>query len=88
MNRQTCRSSLQVTLDDDFNVPDSKPDIIRLLKPDGEIKITDKKQMNGKLLLNGSLLFRILYISDDTSRPLHTLQGELPFSESINLSED
>lgn len=88
MNRQTCRSSLQVTLDDDFNVPDSKPDIVRLLKPDGEIKITDKKQMNGKLLLNGSLLFRILYISDDAARPLHTLQGELPFSESINLSED
>ena len=88
MNRQTCRSSLQVTLDDDFNVPDSKPDIVRLLKPDGEIKITDKKQMNGKLLLNGSLLFRILYISDDAARPLHTLQGELPFNESINLSED
>ena len=35
MNRQTCRSSLQVTLDDDFNVPDSKPDILRLLAKDG-----------------------------------------------------
>jgi len=88
MNRQKCRSSLQMTLDDDFNVPDSKPDILRLLKTDGDIKISDKKQMNGKLLINGSLLFRILYISDDSSRPLHTLQGELPFSESINLSEE
>ena len=88
MNRQKCRSSLQMTLDDDFNVPDSKPDILRLLKTDGDIKISDKKQANGKLLINGSLLFRILYISDDTSRPLHTLQGELPFSESINLSEE
>jgi len=88
MNQQKCRSSLQMTLDDDFNVPDSKPDILRLLKTDGDIKINDKKQMNGKLLINGSLFFRILYISEDTSRPLHTLQGELPFSESINLSED
>ena len=88
MNRQKCRSSLQMTLDDDFNVPDSKPDILRLLKTDGDIKISDKKQMNGKLLINGSLFFRILYISEDTSRPLHTLQGELPFSESINLSEE
>lgn len=88
MNRQTCRSSLQITLDDDFNVPDSKPDIVRLLKTDGDIKITDKKQLNGKLLLNGSLLFRILYISEDTSRPLHTLQGELPFSETVNLSDE
>jgi len=88
MNRQKCRSSLQITLDDDFNVPDSKPDIVRLLKTDGEIKISDKKQANGKLLINGSLHFRILYISDDTSRPLHTLQGELPFSESVNLSEE
>lgn len=88
MNRQKCRSSLQMTLDDDFNVPDSKPDILRLLKTDGDIKLSDKKQMNGKLLINGSLFFRILYISEDTSRPLHTLQGELPFSESINLSEE
>ena len=88
MNHQKCRSSLQITLDDDFNVPDSKPDILRLLKTDGEIKISDKKLANGKLLLNGSLNFRILYISEDTSRPLHTLQGELPFSESVNLSEE
>lgn len=88
MNRQKCRSSLQMTLDDDFNVPDSKPDILRLLKTDGDIKITDKKQMNGKLLITGSLLFRILYISEDTSRPIHTLQGELPFSESIHLNEE
>ena len=88
MNHQKCRSSLQITLDDDFNVPDSKPDILRLLKTDGDIKISDKKQANGKLLLNGSLNFRILYISEDASRPLHTLQGELPFSESVNLSEE
>lgn len=88
MNRQKCRSSLQVTLDDDFNVPDSKPDILRLLKTDGDIKINDKKPANGKLLISGSLLFRILYISDDASCPLHTLQGELPFSESVNLNEE
>ena len=88
MNQQKCRSSLQMTLDDDFNVPDSKPDILRLLKTDGDIKIIDKKQMNGKLLINGSLMFRILYISEDNTRPLHTLQGELPFSESVNLNED
>lgn len=87
MNRQKCRSSLQITLDDDFNVPDSKPDIARLLKTDGEIKITDKKPMNGKLLITGTLLYRILYISEDSSRPLHTLQGELPFNESVNLNE-
>lgn len=77
-----------MTLDDDFNVPDSKPDILRLLKTDGDIRINEKKQMNGKLLLSGSLMFRILYISEDSSRPLHTLQGELPFSESVNLSEE
>ena len=87
MNRQKCRSSLQMTLDDDFNVPDSKPDIARLLKTDGEIRISEKKPMNGKLLITGSLLYRILYISEDLTRPLHTLQGELPFSESVNIEE-
>lgn len=77
-----------MTLDDDFNVPDSRPDIVRLLKTDGDIKINDKKLSNGKLLISGTLPFRILYISDDPVRPLHTLEGELPFNESINLIEE
>ena len=45
MNKLKCKSTLQLTLDDDFNVPDVKPDIDKIIKEQGEIKITDIKAM-------------------------------------------
>ena len=32
-----CRSDMQITLEDDVNVPDTKPDIDQLIKTRGEI---------------------------------------------------
>lgn len=86
MNKLKCRSSLQLTLDDDFNVPDVKPDIDRIVKEHGEIRINDVKAMNGKLLIKGLLAFNLIYISDD-SHPIHNITGEIPFDEVINMED-
>lgn len=87
MNKLKCKSNLQVTFDDDFNVPDMKPDISKLIKTQGEIKFTDQKINNGKLYVTGFLCFQVLYLSDETSRPIHCLQGQVPFEETINLND-
>jgi len=85
MNKLKCKSTLQLTLDDDFNVPDVKPDIDKIIKEQGEIKITDVKAMNGKLLVKGTLKFNVLYLSGDDPRPVHNIAGEIPFDEVINM---
>lgn len=87
MNQIKCRSSLQLTLDDDFNVPDSKPDIARLIQATGEIRFNDRKLMNGKLYVNGVLSFQALYLTENAARPVDAMRGELPFDESVNLEE-
>lgn len=87
MNKIRCKSNVQVTLDDDFNVPDIKPDIERIIKEQGNITIQDIKPMNGKLMVKGKLEFHLLYISNDNSRPVHTIHGELPFEEMVNMDE-
>lgn len=87
MNKLKCKSNLQVIFDDDFNVPDMKPDIAKLIKTQGEIKFTDQKISNGKLFTTGHLHFQVLYLSDETSRPIHSLQGQIPFEEMINLND-
>ena len=48
MNREKCRSSLQLTLDNDLNVPDVKPDIERIVREQGDIKVLDVKVSNGR----------------------------------------
>lgn len=85
MNKLRCKSTLQLTLDDDFNVPDVKPDIDQIITEQGEIKINDIKAMNGKLLVKGVLSFNILYLSEGDQRPIQNISGEIPFDEVINM---
>lgn len=87
MNKLKCKSSLQMTLDNDFNVPDVKPDIEHLVKEQGEVRISDVKSMNGKLIVKGTLVFNVIYVSDDHSRPVYNLSGEIPFDEVINMED-
>lgn len=87
MNKLKCKSSVQLTLDDDFNVPDVKPDIDKIIKEQGIIELSDVNAVNGKLMVKGSLKFNILYISEDDNRPIHNITGELPFDENINMDE-
>lgn len=87
MNKLKCQSSLQLTLDDDFNVPDVKPDIYKIIKEQGAIKINDVKMLNGKLMVKGVLNFNMLYLSDENVRPVHNMSGEVPFDEMIHLDD-
>lgn len=87
MNKLKCQSSLQLTLDDDFNVPDVKPDIYKIIKEQGAIKINDVKMLNGKLMVKGALYFNMLYLSDENVRPVHNMSGEVPFDEVVHLDE-
>lgn len=85
MNKLKCKSTLQLTLDDDFNVPDIKPDIDRIVTEQGDIRISEIKAMNGKLLIKGTLSFNVLYLSEEDQRPIHNISGEIPFDEIINM---
>lgn len=85
MNKLKCKSTLQLTLDDDFNVPDVKPDIDQIITEQGEVKINDIRAMNGKLMVKGALVFNVLFLSEGDQRPVQNLSGEIPFDEVINM---
>lgn len=85
MREQSCQSSLQITLEDDFNVPDSKADIDRIVTQDGRIEIVETNLLNGKLLVKGMLHFEMLYMSHEGSQLVHSIQGKIPFDEMVNM---
>lgn len=80
-----CRSDMQITLEDDVNVPDTKPDIDQLIKTRGEIQITSTTPADGKVILRGTLNFSVLYITTEDIRPVHCMKGQIPIEESINM---
>lgn len=75
----------QITLDDDYNVPDYRPDIVKVLKEKGELRFDEVKAGNGAIWVKGSLIFRVLYRSEQSNGKISCLRGEIPFQEKLNL---
>ncbi len=83
MNRRRGKVTSQMTLDDDFNVPDSMDDVAHLILDQGEILIESVRNPGERVTVTGKLAFRILYRTPDGQ--VMTLAGAIPFEEFVNL---
>ena len=59
MNREKGKAVTQITLDDDFNVPDTKPDLIRIILDKGEIRVDEATITQDHVWLKGVLKFSL-----------------------------
>lgn len=84
-NQIKCHGSMQITLEDDVNVPDTKPDIDFLIKQQGTLELAEIKSEQDKVILRGVLPFTLLYASSDDIRPVHNMKGQIPFEETLNM---
>lgn len=87
MNRQKCRGQMQVTLDNDLNVPDIKPDISSIITEQGDIKIQEIKVSNGRVLLKGYLIYHMMYIGTDNEYEIQHMNGQIDFEEYVNMND-
>ena len=83
MNREKGKAVTQITLDDDFNVPDMKPDLMRIILDKGELKLDETTITQDHVWLKGVLKFTLLYRSDQEEGKINTMNGEIPFQESL-----
>lgn len=77
----------QFMIDEDYNVPDSKRDIGRIVLGEGRVCIDDIKPMENYLKVTGKLYFHILYVTDEGEKQLSFLEGRHPFEEMIYIEE-
>lgn len=75
----------QITFDEDYNVPDTRPDVGRMIQNKSDVVIGDVQIQEGKARIFGGLKFYLLYVSDGENRKICQLSGELPLDETINL---
>ena len=83
MNRQKGSAVTQITLDDDFIVPDALDDVSQVLLDTGDIQIESSKVQGEKVAVKGRLIFRVLYRREEGG--FQALGGEVPFDETINV---
>lgn len=86
MMQKKCEAVSQITFDEDFNVPDVKPDIGRMIQKKGEVKIEDIQIGEGRAYITGALLVCLLYVSDSEERKIQSLTGTLRIGENLNFS--
>lgn len=82
-NRQDARVVTQLVVDDDYNVPDSKPDAVRILSEMANVEIEQKKVLSGRISISGKLHFRVLYGTNEENQKVQVLHGQIPFEETM-----
>ena len=87
LNHRRGRAVSQVTLEEDLNVPDQKPDIFRIVHKQGEFLADEVKGEAGKVKVRGIFLYRILYIAEGSERMPELLEGSIPVDETVFLND-
>ena len=85
MNRQKARVVTQVTVDEDRNVPDVKPDMRQIIVYKGVVEPDELRASEGKVNLRGKLQYYILYGTEGEENGTQSLNGMLPINEMVNL---
>lgn len=85
MNRWKGNASTQITLDDDFIVPDTLDDMAQVILDTGDVQVESVKNQGEKVAVKGKLTFQVLYRKAEGG--LQTLGGSIPFEEQINVPD-
>ena len=73
-------------VEEDFVVPDVKPDILNTISTNGTVCVYKKEVMDGKLKIDGCINAYIIYLADDEQNQIRSLNTNLDFSQTIDFS--
>lgn len=82
--RTKSKASSQVTFDADYNVPDIKPDVGRMIQSKGDVQAEEVRLNDGHAFLKGRLQADFLYVGEEDGR-VYSLTATLPMEETLNL---
>ncbi len=75
----------QITLEDDMNIPENKPDVDVINMDKGQIVIEEVRAGTDVVNVRGKLVYHILYRTSEKGRSLVAIEGKIPFEERIHL---
>lgn len=73
----------QISLEEDINLSDSKPDVQKIIYEKGHIQIEEVNPTKDYVLVKGKLLFCMLYSSLEEGKGICYYEGKIPFEEKI-----
>ena len=83
MDRIKGQASTQITLEDDINISDSKPDASKLIYDRGNVVLEEVKVTEDHITLRGKLQFLVMYLTEGEQPMPASMDGSLSFEEQI-----
>ena len=75
----------QFTVEADYNVPDQKEDIGRILSEQGQVLLDEFEQQENRGIAKGTIRFQMLYGTNQEHAMLECMEGTIPFEETVHL---
>lgn len=77
------KATLQIPMEEDMNVSDSKPDVGQILYSRGKVKIEEIKPGMNKVWVKGKLRYQILYFEEGMTSSVASIEGDCAFMEEM-----
>ena len=84
-NDRIASAYAQATVEDDYNLPDYKPDLMKMIDAVGDVELEETKVGSQSVFVQGKLKFTVLYRGESGEKRISSLQGEIPFREKMNM---
>jgi hypothetical protein len=84
-NRVVSRESVQIIIENDIIVPDTKPDIGRVLFADGDAFILNTIVNDENISIDGVIRHKILYVEDNPEQNIISLNISTDFEHNMDV---
>lgn len=75
----------QLTIDEDFNIPDSKEDIDKVIAKDGYVVVDEVISEENRVKVIGEVYFKLLYKTVSEKPDIEVYEGSIPFEDQVNV---
>ncbi len=75
------RKNTDAVAEADSIVPDTKPDIARILKTAGRAKVLGKEMLGDKISIRGEAVYTVLYVPENGEEQVEAMEVRIPFKD-------
>lgn len=80
---QKTEAGNQITIGEDYSIPEGKPDMSQILQKKAEIEIEEVHTEKGKMKIRGKLKLKVLYLAERSSQIADCIETEFLFDENL-----
>ena len=89
VNKNIVKGANTAWIEQDILVPDTKPDVVKIIKVDANIYISSTEIMNGSIRVSGQIAYYIIYVSAEGEiRGINTSYPFVKVIEDKNIKND